>query len=88
VVDAPEFTLLGLHASAETRVGAIRLNVAVLEEPLSVAVTVADWFVVMVATVAVNVAAVLLAGTVTDAATGSAVLLLESATVLPPVGAA
>jgi hypothetical protein len=59
-----------------------------LEEPLSVAVTVADWFVVMVATVAVNVAAVLLAGTVTDAATGSAVLLLESATVLPPVGAA
>ena len=88
MVDAPEFTLLGLHASAETRVGAIRLNVAVLEEPLSVAVTVADWFVVMVATVAVNVAAVLLAGTVTDAATGSAVLLLESATVLPPVGAA
>ena len=39
MVDAPEFTLLGLHASAETRVGAIRLNVAVLEEPLSVAVS-------------------------------------------------
>jgi hypothetical protein len=88
VVDAPEFTLVGLHASAETRVGAIRLKVAVLEEPLRVAVMIADWLMVMVATVALKVAEVLLAGTVTDAATGRAVLLLESATVLPPLGAA
>jgi len=43
---------------------------------------------VIVATVAEKIAEELLAGTVTDAATGSAVLLLESATELPPVGAA
>jgi hypothetical protein len=49
---------------------------------------VADWLVVMVPTVALKVAEVLLAGTATDAETGSAGLLLESATVLPPVGAA
>ena len=88
VVDAPEFTLVGLHARAETSVGAIKVNVAVCEEPLRVAVRVADWVVVMAAAVAEKVAEELLAGTVTDAATGSAVLLLESATELPPVGAA
>jgi hypothetical protein len=37
---------------------------------------------------AVKVAEVLLAGTVTDAGTVSAVLLLESPTILPPDGAA
>jgi len=88
VVDVPEFTLVGLQASAETRVGAIKVNVAVWEEPLRVAVTVADWLVVMVPTVDEKVAVVLLADTVTDAATGSAALLEESATVLPPAGAA
>ena len=88
MVEALEFTLVGLQVNAETRVGAIRLNVAVLEEPLRLAVRVADWFVAMVATVAEKVAEVLFAGTVTDAATGNAVLLLESATVLPPLGAA
>jgi hypothetical protein len=88
VVDAPELTLVGLQASAETRVGAIRLNVAVWEEPPRLAVMVADWLVVMAPTITLRVAEVLLAGTVTDAETGSAGLLLESATVLPPVGAA
>jgi hypothetical protein len=88
VVEAPELTLVGLQASAETRVGAIRLNVAVWEEPPRLAVMVADWLVVMVPTVALKVAEVLLAGTATDAETGSAALLLASATVLPPVGAA
>jgi len=48
----------------------------------------AVWLVVMAPMVALNVAEVLLAGTATDAETGSAVLLLASATVLPPVGAA
>jgi hypothetical protein len=42
----------------------------------------------MAPTITLRVAEVLLAGTVTDAETGSAGLLLESATVLPPVGAA
>ena len=88
VVAAPEFTLVGLQASAETNVGAIRFNVALCEEPLKVAVMVAVWFVVIVPTVALKVAEVLLAGTVTEAETGSAALLLASDTVLPPDGAA
>ena len=88
MVEAPEFTLVGLQARVETSVGAIRLKFAVWEEPLRLAVMVADWLVVMVPTVALKVAEVLLAGTATDADTGSAVLLLASATVLPPVGAA
>jgi hypothetical protein len=43
--------------------------------------------VVILLTVAVKIVEVLLAGTVTDAGTVSAVLLLESVTALPPVGA-
>jgi hypothetical protein len=85
---APELTLVGLQASAETRVGATRLKVALWDEPLRLAVTVAVCVVVMVPRLAVKVAEVLLAGTVTDAGTVNAVLLLESPTVLPPEPAA
>ena len=88
VVEAPELTLVGLQAKLETRVGVIRLRVAFCELPLRLAVTVAVWVVVMVPRLAVNVAEVLLAGTVTDAGTVNAVLLLESPTVLPPEPAA
>jgi len=87
VVEAPDLTLMG-QVTSETSVVAIKVKVAVWVEPLRVAVRVADRVVVMAAAVAENVAEELLAGTVTDAATGSAVLLLESATELPPVGAA
>ena len=87
VVDAPEFTLVGLQARAETSMGAARLKVVLWEARFRVAVMVADWVVVIVPTVAVKVVEALLAGTVTDAGTVSAVLLLESATALPPVGA-
>src|ERR1039457_3122322 len=87
VVDAPEFTLVGLQARAETSMGAARLKVVLWEARFRVAVMVADWVVVIVPTVAVKVVEVLLAGTVTDAGTVSAVLLLESATALPPEGA-
>ena len=87
MVDAPEFTLVGLQARAETSMGAARLKVVLWEARFRVAVMVADWVVVIVPTVAVKVVEVLLAGTVTDAGTVSAVLLLESATALPPVGA-
>jgi hypothetical protein len=87
VVDAPEFTLVGLQARAETNMGAARLKVVLWEARFRVAVMVADRVVVIVPTVAVKVVEVLLAGTVTDAGTVSAVLLLESATALPPVGA-
>ena len=86
--DAPELTLVGLQASADTRVEAARLTVVVWEEPLRVAVMVAVWLVVMVPRLAVKVVEVPPAGTVTEAGTVSAVLLLESATALPPVGAA
>jgi hypothetical protein len=41
VVDAPEFTLAGLQARAETRVEATRLTVVVWEAPLRVALTIA-----------------------------------------------
>ena len=88
VVEVPELTLVGLQARVETSVGAIRLKFAVWEEPLRLAVMMAVWLVVMAPTITLSVAEVLLAGTVTDAETGSAGLLLESATVLPPVGAA
>ena len=81
---APEFTLVGLQAKAVTSVGATRVKLAVWEEPLRVAVTVAVCVVVMAPRLAVKVVEVLLAGTVTDAGTVSAVLLLESPTALPP----
>jgi hypothetical protein len=88
VVEAPELTLVGLQAKLETRVGATRLRVVLCELPPKEAVTVAVCVVVMVPRLAVNVAEVLLAGTVIDAGTVNAVLLLESPTVLPPDGAA
>ena len=88
MVEASEFTLVGLQASVETRVGATRLRVALCELPLKEAVTVAVCVVVMVPRLAVKVAEVLLAGTVTDAGTVNVVLSLESPTILPPDGAA
>ena len=88
VVDAPEFTLVGLQAKAETRVEATRLKLAVWETPFKVAVTVAVWLVVIVPRLALKVVDVLVARTVTDAGTVSAVLLLETPTVLPPEAAA
>jgi hypothetical protein len=88
VLAAPELTLVGVQARAETRVGATRLKVVLWEAPFRTAVIVADWVVVMLPAVALKVVEVLLAGTVTDAGTVSAALLLESPTVLPPAGAA
>ena len=88
MVEEPEFTLVGLQTSADTRVGATRLKVAIWDEPLRLAVTVAVCVVVMAPRLAVKVAKVLLAGTVTDAGTVNAGLLLESPTMLPPDGAA
>lgn len=88
VVLAPEFTLVGLQASEETRVGATRFTVVLRDAPSKIAVIVAVWLVVIVPTVALKVVEVPPEGTVTEAATGSALLLLESPTVLPPLGAA
>ena len=88
MVVAPALTLLGLQASAVTSTGATRFKVVLCDAPFSVAVMVAVWLVVIVPTVALKVVDVLLAGTVTEVETGNAELLLESATLLPPVGAA
>jgi hypothetical protein len=83
VADAPELTLVGLQASADTRVEATRLTVVVWEEPFKVALTVALWLVVKAPAVAVKVAEVAPAGTVTDAGIVSRALLSDSVTVLP-----
>ena len=88
MLEAPEFTLVGLQARAVTSMGATRVKLAVCEELFKVAVMVALWVVVRVPAVAVKVAEVAAAGTLTDAGTVKAVLLLARATVLPPVGAA
>jgi len=88
VEDAPASSVVALHANADTSTGAIRLKVAVWEALLSVAVTVALWVVVTVPAVAVKVAELAPAATVTEAGTVSNALLSQRATTLPPDGAA
>jgi len=96
LTDPPNVALLPVTAEGDPvatvgavgGTGATRLKVALWEAPFSVAVMLAAWVVVMVPTVAAKVVEVLLAGTANDAGTVSAALLRESATVLPPVGAA
>jgi hypothetical protein len=88
VLEALDSIVMGLQARADTSTGATRLKVALWEAPFRVAVMVADWAVVIVPTVALKVVEALFAGTVTDTGTVSAALLLESPTVLPPLGAA
>ena len=88
VVDAPEATLVGLQTSEDTAGPGVTVTVAVVLPP-SVAVTVIVWDVATEPAVAVKVVDVNVAGTVTEASTGSAAVLLDdSMTVLPPVGAA
>lgn len=87
MVEEFEFTLLGLHDSADTSTGATRLKETAWEEPFRLAVMLADCVPVIVPTVAVNVAELLFAATVTDAGTVRAALLSDKATTLPPVGA-
>jgi hypothetical protein len=90
VVALPEVTVVGLQARDDTAGGptvGVTVTVAVVL-PLSVAVRVTVCELDTVPAVAVNIAEVAVAGTVTDAGTGSAVVLFEaSVTVLPPVGA-
>jgi hypothetical protein len=88
VVLAPDVTLEGAHATDETLGPGVTVTVAVVLPP-SVAVTMTVWGAATEPPVAVNVADVAVAGTATEAGTGSAVVLLEtSVTVLPPLGAA
>ncbi len=64
--------LVGLHASELTKTGATKLIVAGLELPLYVAVTVAVRLLLSVPVVALKLAVVAFAATVTDAGTVSA----------------
>jgi hypothetical protein len=80
--------VVGLQATPETSTGANRLMVAVCELVPRVAVTVAlSLPAIEAAAVALNVAVVAPAATVTDAGTVSEALLLASVTLDPPVGA-
>jgi len=83
---APEARVEGLQ-DTELTTGATSEMFAVWE-PFSVAVTTAVWSVAIVPAVAANEADVVFAATVTEAATVSPLLLLESATAAPPAGAA
>ena len=83
MVDAPELMLVGLQARAETSVGATMLKVVLWEALFRVAVMVALWFVVRTPAVAMKVAELAPAGTVTDAGIVSRALLSDSATVAP-----
>jgi hypothetical protein len=89
LLEAPELKLAGLQLSDDICPGASRLIAAVCELPPNVAVTVAIWLLAMVAAAVAPKAAVAApAATVTVAGTMSEMLLLESVTEEPPVGAA
>jgi hypothetical protein len=77
----PEFTLVGLQAKPATT-AATRLKVVLWDAPFRVAVTVTLWFVAKAPAVAVKVAEVAPAGTVTAAGTVSKALLSHSVTVV------
>jgi hypothetical protein len=88
VEEAPASRFVDLHVNEETSTAASRSTVAVWEAPFSVAEMVADWGEVGLPAVALKVAEAAAAATVTEAGTVSKALLSDSATIVPPVGAA
>jgi hypothetical protein len=80
--------LVGLQASEDTRTGATRLTVALAELPLYVPVMVALELLAMAVVVALKVAEVAAAATVTDVGTVRVALVFVRLTLAPPVGAA
>jgi hypothetical protein len=88
VLELPAEIELGEHASEDTVVAALRDREAVCDEVPSVAVTVAVWLEVMVPAVAVKVALLTPAATVTEAGVVSEALLSEIVSAVPPAGAA
>ncbi|MEI9972366.1 MAG: hypothetical protein WDO73_10135 [Ignavibacteriota bacterium] len=80
--------LLGLQDNADTITAAVRFTVALAELLLYVAVTVALEFPLTVAVVALKVALVAAAATVTDAGTVRVELVFVKVTLAPPAGAA
>jgi hypothetical protein len=93
VVEPPGATLEGLHATevastAGAARGGVNVKFAVRELTPKVAVMLAPWFVVTKAAAAVKLVEVDPAATVTEAGTVRPPVLLLSATVVPPAGAA
>jgi hypothetical protein len=87
VVAAPELMLVGAHASDDALATVVTVTVVVMLPP-SVAVKITVCGAATVPPVAVNVFDVEPTGTVTDAGTGNAAVLLDArATPVPPVGA-
>ncbi len=87
VLAAPDARLVGAHASEDALGLGVSVTVAVVLPP-SAAVTVIVCGAVTEPAVAENVADVAVTGTVTDAGTGNAAVLLDvSAATLPPAGA-
>lgn len=82
----PKLMLDALNESVGT--AALSCSAWVAEAPLAIAVSIAVWVVVTAATVAVNPVEVAPAGTVTDAGTVTALLLLVRFTISPPGPAA
>jgi hypothetical protein len=88
VLNAPELTVEGEQASADKTAGATRVRLAVCDPPFRVAVSRAVASLETAATVAVKVALVAVATTVTEAGTATLELLLARFTARPPLGAA
>jgi len=86
----PDATDVGVHVSPVTVVaaGGVTVTEAVPELPFNDAVIVTAWFDVTVPAVPVKLPVVAPAATVTDAGVVSAVLLSDTVTAVPPVGAA
>jgi len=87
VAAAPDASEAGAQLNVDGTVGATRVTVDVAEEPFRVAVTTAEPSAVTVPAVAVKVAVATPAATVTEAGVARRLLLSETATVAPPVGA-
>jgi hypothetical protein len=86
---APTARAVGVHVRAVKVMFAQSVRTWLFDWPAKVPVIVADWSAGMeAAAVAVKVAVVAPAETVTEAGTGSRALLLDSVTTKPPVGAA
>jgi hypothetical protein len=79
--------IVGLQLTEAGTTAATRLMVKTAELLPRVAVTIADWLLETVVVVALNVAVVAAAATVTDAGTVSVVFVFVSVTFAPPVGA-
>jgi hypothetical protein len=86
---APEVNVVGLHASEDRAGGAAKAMLTLCDTPFSVAKIMAVWLLAMLPAVALKVAVVEPAGTVTvDVRPGSRALLLNSEIAVPPAGAA